>query len=114
MGYNEVYNEATAPVSTLGVQSSGQIQNQKQIKAPQIAMHVEILQKEIAAQRDIIDRLSSKLSPALSLPEGPGLDQCNKALVEPTCPLANFMRMMADQVVTNTRLLNDLILRIEL
>lgn len=80
-------------------------------RQPQIAVQMEILEKEIAANRDVVERLGNKLGPVMSL-EGPTGENAAK-LNEPTCPIANALQRMTHAIADNTAILSSIIRRIE-
>jgi hypothetical protein len=91
-------------------EQTGQSQNVPK-RSPQIPVQMEILQKELAAQRDIIERLEGQLAPVLSVP--PPDKTGNEPLAEPTCPIAAGLQNLAVQVSRNTQLISSIARRIE-
>lgn len=81
-------------------------------RSPQIQVQLEILQKELAAQRDTIERLDGQLMPVLSLAPP---DNTGKSLdvPEPTCPLAAELQRIGVAVSRNTQLISSIARRIE-
>jgi hypothetical protein len=88
--------------------------NLAETRAPQISTQLEILQKEIACQRDIIDRLAQKIQPVMSFGaqkvDGLAKDSPKN---EPTCPLAAGIQNISAQISGNSSVLSDLLERIE-
>jgi hypothetical protein len=79
---------------------------------PQVPVHLELLAKELAAQRDIIERLSNRLEVALS-PQ-PGAEARGLGPVEPTCQLAAHISRMSAEVARNTLQIENLLSRLEI
>jgi len=81
-------------------------------RSPQIQVQLEILQKELAAQRETLERLDSQLNPVMSMapPESKnGVIEPN----EPTCPLAGELHRLGLSVSRNTALISAIARRIE-
>ena len=79
--------------------------------APQIRTQVEILSKELDAQRDMIERLTNRLEPVLSIvpPLGTTLGKSN----EPTAPLAARLADLSRTIAVHTELIAALMNRVE-
>jgi hypothetical protein len=80
-------------------------------RAPQVRTHIEILTKELDAQRDTIQRLFDRLEPILSVapPGGQPKEDAN----EPAAPLAATVFHLGRAIARNTALLDLLMSRIE-
>lgn len=90
---------------------SGQDSKLSPARAPQIGTELEILEKELAINRDAIGRLGEKMQPVLSL--GPPEKIGESGQLEPTCPLASAIQRFRNTVANHTQLIEQLTTRLE-
>lgn len=108
-------NDAKIAFQHQGYGSSGSIggalAQQPETKARQIPTALEILDKEIGAQSELLEMLHSRLGPLMSL-EPPSADN-SKAANIPTTPLANRLDDLARGVSRNSAVISSLLRRLE-
>ncbi len=79
---------------------------------PQIAVQLEILNKELTNQRDTVERLSIRLQPAMSQ-RPPQAGEIGRAGNEPTCEIAGHIANLGRVAAENTALIENLLSRLE-
>ena len=82
-------------------------------RTPQVAVHHEVLSKEIANHGDLLDRLIKRLEPVLSIvpPPNNGIEKQGN---EPTCALAGAINGHARTIAAQSRLIEQVLSRLEI
>ncbi len=89
----------------------GALANQPVTQARQIPTALEILDKEISAQAELLEMLNSRLGPLMSLEPPSG--EIGKDRNIPTTPMANRLDDLARGVSRNSGIISSLLRRLE-
>ena len=111
--YGQIETETNTREAILAQSQLAQSQPQQLgNKAPQVRTQVEMLAKELEAQRDTIERLYNRLEPVLSVAPPPTAEAANSRN-EPTAPLAGRLCDLSRRVAAHSVLIETLLHRLE-